>query len=536
MFLTSSAKPIDSTLNQTVAKIEQQSTSLSVLAARQFRYQVKQTAVEVTISEPRQFNVLEEFVLRAVSELIPSPTKEELANVLGLDSVFVDRTVINLQALKMLEDNAESKIQITKLGRDFYTQGSVPQETKTEKIYAISDSLAGNIYFQSHQLTSQNSQQFSNLSDFIDIDNYNIDISTLSLTEIQNSIQNSGLGLHIPSESKIITDYQIGDLSLYVWQKLSIFVIFDVLENKLKLEARNKNKILDNITHKLNILLNQNKIDLSNICKLTDSEIKDYCEKVYQNINSEVETRIEQIRQTVREKTKITQSNSQTAETGTVTLLRGSDITKEFQNSLDSATSQIIIFSPWISQKVIDNNFIEKLQKLADKGVWILIGYGIAKTQSAEDRKIPEEVFDRLQKVLTPEKIPAVQIFWLGSSHAKEVIIDRKIHLNVSNNMLSCPADWHLWDEAGYKVTIPEQVQAAYQYYAQCFQTRAEKLWQKAIEKHNRQAALQALRVWGALGMEKSALAKLQQSNWDELMSDWLKIVCQSQRYSNNSV
>jgi methyltransferase-like protein len=69
MFLTSSAKPIDDNLKNMADEIEAQSPGLSVLAARQFRYSLRQTHVEVTIKEPRQFNVLEEFIIRAGVEL-----------------------------------------------------------------------------------------------------------------------------------------------------------------------------------------------------------------------------------------------------------------------------------------------------------------------------------------------------------------------------------------------------------------------------------------------------------------------------------
>jgi hypothetical protein len=53
MLLSPSPKPIDPQLRELVEQIEQQSpTGVSVLAARQFRYSVYQTPVEVTISAP----------------------------------------------------------------------------------------------------------------------------------------------------------------------------------------------------------------------------------------------------------------------------------------------------------------------------------------------------------------------------------------------------------------------------------------------------------------------------------------------------
>ncbi len=82
MFLVSSPKPIDPQLQDFVQQIEKQSPAgISVLAGRQFRYPLKQILVEVTISEPRKFNILEEFILRAGMESELIPTENELAAV-----------------------------------------------------------------------------------------------------------------------------------------------------------------------------------------------------------------------------------------------------------------------------------------------------------------------------------------------------------------------------------------------------------------------------------------------------------------------
>ncbi len=100
MFLESSPKPIDSSLQSSVEKLEKTSPGLSVIAARQFRYSLVQTGIELMVTAPRKFNVLEEFILRASLEITPKPTEVELAQVLGLDPIFVRSTTANLQAIK----------------------------------------------------------------------------------------------------------------------------------------------------------------------------------------------------------------------------------------------------------------------------------------------------------------------------------------------------------------------------------------------------------------------------------------------------
>jgi len=53
-----------------------------------------------------------------------------------------------------------------------------------------------------------------------------------------------------------------------------------------------------------------------------------------------------------------------------------------------------------------------------------------------ENKPIPPEVEAKLQNIKTPEGLPAVQVFWLGDSPAKE-IVDRQVHLCGSHNWLS---------------------------------------------------------------------------------------------------
>ncbi|MEG3876869.1 hypothetical protein QT972_05740, partial [Microcoleus sp. herbarium7] len=125
MLLASSTKEIDANLSSLAAQIEQQNPGLSVLAARQFRFAIRQTPLEVAVSEPREFNVLEEFILRAGVEFEPAPTLQELADLLGLDEIFVKTAAANLVSLEILDVSENGKIGIAPQGRDFFDKGAV---------------------------------------------------------------------------------------------------------------------------------------------------------------------------------------------------------------------------------------------------------------------------------------------------------------------------------------------------------------------------------------------------------------------------
>ncbi|MCC5623341.1 phospholipase D-like domain-containing protein, partial [Nostoc sp. CHAB 5715] len=531
MFLASSAKPIDENLKKLVDEIEAQSPSLSVLAAREFHYSLRQTQVEVNIKEPRQFNVLEEFIIRAAIEFQPPPTEDELASVLGLDSVFIKTTTTTLRSLQTLSPT--SPLTVTPEGRSFYEKGSVPQPPYPIQIYAITDPLSDKITFQSESL-NETTITLPDLADFITIDHTIADIASLPLEEIQKSIQASGLALHVPEEGKIVTSYRVLASTQKIWRKISLFVIFDALEDKLSIQIRNGKQILESASNWLEVLHTEGKISLQALCKLSTETINFEREAILNQKNSEIEARFENIRQKALEAaTKTTSEIDNYKPLGEAVQLRDGQISLAFSEVLNSAKSQILIYSPWVNQAVVNEKFLNLLQKLANRGVRILIGHGIARRQEDEDKPIPPEVEKKLRAIKTPDGLPSVQVFWLGDSHVKEVIVDKQIHLCGSHNWLSYRGDYLPRGESVYKVTITHQVQEAYEFLANRFQNHAEKLWKNALGNRNYKLAIESLCMWGALGMEDIALKEIQQNNWLELLPVWLNVALQGLRSKN---
>ncbi|TAG92823.1 MAG: hypothetical protein EAZ09_16130 [Oscillatoriales cyanobacterium] len=271
MFLASSTKPIDTNLSGIVEQIEQQNPGLSVLAARQFRCARRQTPLEVTISEPREFNVLEEFILRACIEFVPAPTLKELADLLGLDEVFVKTTATTLVSLDILEVSGMGKIAIAPGGRDFHDLGAV-SKSQIQSIYAISDPLNQTLTFNFDSLRTE-TIDLPDLADLILLEHQISDIANLSITEIQPLIQDSGLGIHIPAEGKIVTKCDVVGDDLNIWQTISIFVLFDAIENQTNIQVRQGKQILETASNLLNELESQQKLSLNDLCKLTEEDV-----------------------------------------------------------------------------------------------------------------------------------------------------------------------------------------------------------------------------------------------------------------------
>jgi hypothetical protein len=271
MLLPSSTKQIDANLSSLAKQIEKQNPGLSVLVARQFRLAVRQTPLEVTISEPRKFNVLEEFILRAAIEFVPTPTLKELADLLGLDEIFVKSTATNLASLGTLEVSATGGIAIAPQGRDFFDRGGVSQ-SEVRSLYAVSDPLNQTLTFNFEPLVAE-TLDLPDLVDLVFLEHQIADIANLSITEIQPLMQASGLGIHVPESGKVVTKCDVIGDDLEIWQTVSILVLLDAIENQSTIQVRQGKQILETASNLLNELKAQQKLSLNDLCKLTEEDV-----------------------------------------------------------------------------------------------------------------------------------------------------------------------------------------------------------------------------------------------------------------------
>ena len=271
MFLASSTKPIDSNLSSLAKQIEEQNPGLSVLAARQFRFAIRQTPLEVATCEPREFNVLEEFILRAGVEFEPAPTLKELGDLLGLDEIFVKTTAATLVSLESLEVAENGQIAIAPQGRDFFDKGAVSR-SQIQSIYAISDPLNQTLTFKFDALAAE-SVNLPDLADLVSLEHKFTDLADLSIAEIQPLIQASGLGIHVPENGKIVSECAVIGDDLDIWQTVSIFVLLDAIENKTTIQVRQGKQILETASNRLNELESQQKLSLNDLCKLPEDVI-----------------------------------------------------------------------------------------------------------------------------------------------------------------------------------------------------------------------------------------------------------------------
>lgn len=516
MFLASSAKPIDESLQNLVAEIETQNPDLSVVAARQLRYSLQQTNIELTITEPRPFNVLEEFIIRAGIEFEPAPTAQELASLLGLDPVFVQSTIKNLQKLQTLAP--KSPITVTEQGRLFYDKGAVPQPPYAVQIYAIADSLGETVTFQTEPL-NEVVINLPSLASILQLQEPSNLISTLNLEQVQKNLQASILGLHVPETGKIVTAFRsIGSIQT-IWRKISLFLIFDASTEKLTIQLRRGKQILDSRSKWLELLLSEGKISLDTLCKLPNESLNFEREAAKKYQHAETAARLEKIRQQAL-------GNSKKKE---VIQLRDREINQKFLELINTAKQQIIIYATWLHHLNLNSEFIASLEELAKRGVGMIISYGL----EWEPENLLE-IKEKLQAIKTPEGLPSVQLLGLEEDvYIQELIIDHEIYQCGFYHWCNYHKSHIPLGELVYQVKKSQIIQQAYETLSTRCQNYAQKLWRQAVEKCDIQLSIECLCIWGTLGNLETALNQIQQNNWLELLPIYINVVIHHLKFHN---
>lgn len=128
------------------------------------------------------------------------------------------------------------------------------------------------------------------------------------------------------------------------------------------------------------------------------------------------------------------------------------------EDALTNAKSRLMIISPWIKRKVVNEAFLRKLERLLRNGVRVFVGYGI--TEQPTENAFPQdlEAADDLQALAA--KYPNFSLKRLGNTHAKVLIKDSEFAATTSFNWLSFRGDPHrtFRDEQGTLVQVSEAV------------------------------------------------------------------------------
>src|SRR5258707_5362935 len=121
MFPTISS--VDEQLSDAADAVEAADATRRVVAGRVFRLPYARLRARAALQNPRRFNILEEFVLRAAAELSPAPNAAELATLFGLDPLFVEAALAQLESLKAVARGKGGAVTPTAQRKEIAKQG-----------------------------------------------------------------------------------------------------------------------------------------------------------------------------------------------------------------------------------------------------------------------------------------------------------------------------------------------------------------------------------------------------------------------------
>lgn len=138
------------------------------------------------------------------------------------------------------------------------------------------------------------------------------------------------------------------------------------------------------------------------------------------------------------------------------------------RKALTTATSRLLIVSPWITHQVVDRMFYASMEALLRNGVEVSIGYGLADDvdggRGGADRakqKPPISVPAQRDLEDLQRRFQNFSLRFLGNTHRKHLVCDSKFAVVTSFNWLSFRGDpkQKARDELGFLVTEPDDVE-----------------------------------------------------------------------------
>ena len=140
------------------------------------------------------------------------------------------------------------------------------------------------------------------------------------------------------------------------------------------------------------------------------------------------------------------------------------------RTALECASTRLLIISPWITDAVVNENFLNHLRKLLETGVDIYIGYGLD-GRNREKAGRGKNLAERTLSKLAAEHVN-FRFRRLGDTHAKVLIKDSDYYVITSFNWLSFRGDPNrtFREEWGNRVSISEIVDDYFQKLSERFE------------------------------------------------------------------
>lgn len=106
---------------------------------------------------------------------------------------------------------------------------------------------------------------------------------------------------------------------------------------------------------------------------------------------------------------------------------------------IGGATEEVIASFPWIKMGALTSDLLDAFRRALSAGASVYVTYGIA--ASPDEEESHPDAIAKLAGLRADNTGERVHVVWTGSSHVKEVVVDRRHYLGGSFNRLSFRGD-----------------------------------------------------------------------------------------------
>ena len=361
----------------------------------------------------KSFNPILEFIIRAINLNFNNPY--DLVRFLGLDEKIIENSVTELIQKEFIFIDENENLQLSYNSKKYLLSGEIEQKPINEDLFFYFDGILQKpVKINKNDLFEPKYLRENKILNIVESKIKKPKTTEINLNELNKIIS-------IPKDTSIIRlreikkrtlKYQLGYLVIYKNQTKSNQQLIQTrfIINRSTSNEHDLMFIKDGGIDKLGI---ENSLKINKRFKLPEN-IK---EKVLSHAKiTDIKDNEIKIKESVK----------------TVPVYKHPDYLKD---CLFNSTKRLIIISPWITPQVVDNEFIESLEKLLQKNVKIYIGYGF----SDFDKPLDQNIYNKFNYFSKNFKNFILTNF--KNTHAKILVKDNEYFVITSFNWLSFRGD-----------------------------------------------------------------------------------------------
>jgi len=499
MFPTTSS--VDEALSPAAASLAAGEAGLRVVAGRVYRLPFVRLRARAALQNPRRFNVLEEFVLRAAAELSPAPNAAELATLFGLDPLFIEAALAQLEALKAVARGKGGAVTLTTQGKQFARDGRAMQLAEHKLLSLLY--RAGLEDLQLWNSPPAAAGDLPVLPGLLEGARQGLGAqaqAAVTPAAVIAATAAGGLGLHNPAEGRLLTG--VDQIAVDDLGSLACGVL--VTQSPASGEARLHAIDLDSqepwpeLQAKLDEWLRAGRVTFADFLPPVGA--------LEQDLGAG---------SPAPEPTGYQQRYREGLAAGQppegIELLAGQGLAARAAQWAQAIEHTLLLFVPRLSPATLRPGLLSALATLAERGVTTVIGWGAGDDPARESAQPSADVLDTLAQLRRPDGLPAAVVWWVGGLYGQDAVADQARLASTVPNLLMSAEQAVPAGVVTYLVSAPEWVGEALEDLEPVLARAARQAWQSAARTPEaaRQTLAAACQTWVAIRRPGEALSHL---------------------------